>query len=242
MQLLFGDSLAPITSTVGFLEVPSDTAVEAFLFWQSRIYQRLGISLAVKNIEGDLKSVLLQLLPLTSVQRRRLLFIPTASGWTAFFDNGWRGTDAAAPMSYLAGQLKCRGIRVVAVPHTMREASRTAKGRYGATILEVYGTDGKTVRSICAANDGGKWVFYQSGQPFLFERTERYKERRVKDRFTFELLDEYLRGIGVCAFDPEFYLAESSDPAQLISKIGPLAPSVKEYTLAEARKGSRLDT
>ncbi|WNG43884.1 hypothetical protein F0U60_07085 [Archangium minus] len=85
----------------------------------------------------------------------------------------------------MAETLGCRGMRVVAVPHTLRQD----KGRYGTVIFELYGpqqTDWLNyLRTIYAMNDGGRWVFGQSGEPFPFEKLEQYQARKVRDRFTF---------------------------------------------------------
>lgn len=45
-------------------------------------------------------------------------------------------------------------------------------------------------------NDGGPWRFITHGEPFSFE-IDRYSLPRKRDRFTGELLNEYLRALGV---------------------------------------------
>jgi hypothetical protein len=189
----------------------------------------------VLPVSGSLEQVLSRLLPLNSGEPQRELFIPTRSAWTAYVENGWTGTDAASPMSYMARRLSCRGLRVVAVPHTLRGN----QGRYGAVMLEMYGPaqPGKisnTVRALGASNDGGRWVFDQSGEPFPFEQVEQYQARKVKDRFTFEMIKDYLRHLGLSPFEEDFYMPPGTR-AWLIQKTGPFAPSHKEYTLEEAR-------
>ncbi len=88
-------------------------------------------------------------------------------------------------------------------------------------------------RSIFAANDGGRWKFGANGQPFDFEQLERYKARQIQDRFTPEMLDDYLQHFGIDFFSPDFY--QVPQPAYLITKEGPCAAGMKEYSLAEAR-------
>ena len=138
-------------------------------------------------------------------------------------------------MAYMARTLGCRGLRVGAVPHTLRED----KGRYGIIVLEVYGpqeTDWLNyLRTLHVANDGGRWVFGQSGEPFPFEKLEQYQARRVRDRFTFDMLKEYLRHLGLSPFEENFYLPQRT-PAWLVEKTGPVVPSHKEFTLAQARE------
>jgi hypothetical protein len=121
----------------------------------------------------------------------------------------------------------------------VRKTPTGEAGRYGATILELYAADSdgcsflNVQRSIFAANDGGRWKFGANGQPLDFEQLECYKARQIRDRFTPELLDEYLQHFGIRFFSPDFY--EVPQPAYLISKEGPCAPGMKEYSLAEAR-------
>ncbi|MDY7228848.1 hypothetical protein [Hyalangium rubrum] len=161
--------------------------------------------------------------------------MPTRSPWTAYIDNGWRGTDAASAMSYMAEALGCRGLRVVAVPHTLSKN----QGRYGAVMFEMYGphrTDWLNyVRTLHAANDGGRWVFDESGEPFPFEKVERYQARRARDRFTFDMLKEYLHHLGLSPFEEDFYLPDGA-PGWLVEKTGPVASTHQEYSLAQARE------
>jgi hypothetical protein len=135
----------------------------------------------------------------------------------------------------MAETLGCRGLRVVAVPNTYRKG----KGRYGAVMLEVYGPHQTAwlnyVRVVSASNDGGRWVFDQFGEPFPFEKVEQYQERRVKDRFTFDMLREYLHHLGLSPFEEGFYLPDGA-PAWLVEKTGPVASPYKEFTLAQARE------
>jgi hypothetical protein len=242
MRLLFGGRLAPITSTVGFLEAPLADAVRTFVEWQRSIYEPKGISVTHRPVTGGLEEVLLSLLPLTSVLPRRYLFVPTASPWAAFFDNGHGGTDAFSAMSYLAQLLGCRGMRVTAIPDTIEGEFEGARGQYGGLVLEVYGPR-KThflnyVRSVSLVNDGGSWDFSLGGTPFPFEDVSQYSARRKKDRFTFEMLERYLSELGLSPFDEEFYLPGPADAAQLVELRGPSPPGMREYTLIEARSGS----
>jgi hypothetical protein len=239
MRLLFDDRLAPITSTIGFLEAPPAVAVQAFLDWERSIHEPLGRSFTQRAVTGGLEAALSALLPLTSVHRLRYLFLPTASPWTAFIDNGHQGTDAFSVMSFLAMRIGCRGLRVTAVPDSIEGEQRDARGRYGALVLEVYGP-AKThflnyLRSVSLVHDGARWDFHQGGSPFPFEQVERYSARRKTDRFTFDMLESYLAKLGLSPFDERFYLPDSGDAAMLVERQGPRPAGMKEFTLAEAR-------
>jgi hypothetical protein len=232
--LLLDDRWAPVTSEMGFLETDAEHAARAFGEWQAGLEASRGIAVQVQPVSGILEQALRALLPLTSPERRRYLFMPTRSAWTGYVDNARGGTDAASAMSYMAETLGCRGLRVVAVPNTYRKG----KGRYGAVMLEVYGPHQtewiNTVRVVSASNDGGRWAFDQAGEPFPFEKVERYQEPRVRDRFTFDMLTEYLHHLGLSPFAENFYLPEGAS-AWRVEKTGPVASRYKEFTLAEAR-------
>jgi len=237
MNLLLDDRFAPITSEIGFLEAGCSLAAATFADWQRPIQATRGVSLEVRSVSGALVDVLQSLLPLTSVERRRYLFVPTRSAWTAFFDNGHRGADAVSTVSQLATMLGCRGLRIVATPNTISSERRGARGRHGATIFELYGPSGghflNYVRSISAVNDGGKWVFSQAGDVQSFEQPARYEARSVKNRFTWEMLRDACRALALAPFEEDFYA--SGDGATLVEKRGPAAAGMREYTLAEAR-------
>ncbi|WP_224368839.1 hypothetical protein [Hyalangium versicolor] len=233
--LLLEDRWAPVTSTTGFLELGTEQAARAFATWQEGLMTPRGITVEVLPVSGSLEQALSSLLPLTSGETQRHLFIPTRSAWTAYLENGWTGTDAASPMRYMARRLSIRCLRVVTVPHTLRGN----QGRYGAVMLDVFGPEqpGKIlnyVRSIYAANDGGRWVFGHSGEPFPFEQVEKYQARRLRDRFTFEMLKDYLHHLGLAPFNEDFYLPPGSR-AWLIQKTGPFTTVGREYSLEEAR-------
>ena len=130
--LLLDDRWAPVTSEMGFLELDAERAARAFAAWQGGLPTADGIAVETRPVKGSLEQVLSTLLPLTDSERQRYLFIPTRSPWTAYVDNSHRGTYVSGPMGHMAQTLGCRGLRVVAVPHTYRNG----EGRYGAVMLE----------------------------------------------------------------------------------------------------------
>ena len=82
-------------STIGFLETDAERAAAAFLEWRRRTKEPLS-RLRSRRVPGRLEDVLLELLPLTDGEGNRFLFVATASAWTAYFDNWWRGADGGA--------------------------------------------------------------------------------------------------------------------------------------------------
>lgn len=235
MRFLLDDRLAPITSEIGFLEVDCDKAATAYVEWQAAVGAATAVTVRTERVPvHSLEEALLRLLPLASVLPTRALFVPTKGRWTAYFENALRGGDPTAVVSYLAKLLGCRGLRAVAVPNTI--TTQGARGRYGATILEIYGPEDGVflnyVRSVGAVNDGGKWEFVASGTPQPFEEPTNYKARTIRNRFTPEMLERYVQALGVDAFNEGFY---GPAVATLVEKAGALPAGVREYSLEEAR-------
>lgn len=113
-------------------------------------------------------------------------------GWTLLLTNGPTGTDVGMVPSLAARELGCRAVRAVCV--------RDGEDKFPARIIEVFGPDGGPLlarRAIVAANDGGEWVFDTTGDPLPFEHLDEYNRRRKAERFTPDLLYEYLRQLDV---------------------------------------------
>lgn len=140
-----------------------------------------------RNVEDALAA----LVQSPRVTRRALIPV---GGWTMMLSNGPLGTDVGVLPSAAARALNCRALRAV---------STSDAERYPARILEVFGPGGRppslSVRSIAAANDGGRWIFETPGEPFSFERQDAYTRRLKRERFSASLLSDYLDHLGVPA-------------------------------------------
>jgi len=233
MNFLLDDRLAPITKEIGFFECDVKSVAAAYDLWITEVLRPLEMWIELNNIEDSLEVVLRKLLPLTIPTPRRFVFVPTQSAWTAYFDNSVHGTDSAGVVHVLAKKLNCRTIRAVHVQNTLpTRPSRESKGHFGATMFQLYGPDGKGIRSIYAANDGGTWKFGESGTPFAFEELEKYNSRRIRDRFTGEMLSSYLNNLGITeAFDETFYAPKSGPPSILVETKGELPMNFREIPL-----------
>jgi hypothetical protein len=226
MNELLDGKFAPIAHTIGFIQCDRDVVVNEYLKWQETIQSKRNVTLSSRSVPGPFEDVVRSLSPLTSVERRRFLFLPTNSEWTAYLDNGHKGTDVFAPLSYLAERLSCDAVRATHVPDV------PGADYLGATILELYGPE-KTEflnykRSVAVGFNGRKWVFAAAGQVQPFEQTGQYEARSIKDRFTLDMLTDYLRALHIRAFDADYYLPRGAQ-ATLIEKHGPIAPGVQEY-------------
>lgn len=83
-------------------------------------------------------------------------------------------------------------------------------------ICELQLTEGgKERRFVRAFRDDTRWDFYEKGEPLPFENISNYKKRRIRDRFTPEMVFEYCLALG-WNIEPTALLASSEPAAQLI--------------------------
>ncbi|WP_102302176.1 hypothetical protein [Dyella sp. AD56] len=220
--------------TMGFIQAPASEVAGAYLAWQTAIQNKRGVDIREEHRHGGLQSAFDGLLPLTSVERRRSVFIQTMSDWTAYFDNGVMGSDPMPVVAHLCLQQGWKGVCATSVPNSFD--AKAGRGSYRSTQWEIYGpsrTEWLNVeRTLAASNDGGRWVFVDQGAKLPFEQVEFYQKKRIQDRFTPELLESYLKEMGIRAFDEDFY--ESSEGHWLLNKSGPHAPQMQSYTLEES--------
>ena len=180
----------PVTYDFGLIKAPVETVLDTRL----KGYLDHGIDdCTLEHLSQPLTPCFRKLEPL-SFQHTKEMYLETGFGWTAFFQNGTRGSDPGLPMLQLSKELDVCAMRICVSP---------PKATYPAVIWAVYdtATNGANKygyrRSIAAANDGGRWVFESRGEPFPFEESERYSARRKRDRFPSELLWQYLQELGI---------------------------------------------
>lgn len=216
-----------VTQDFGLIEAPIQDVAQTYKSW----WAGLGYDLITQTCKGSLDDKLGELEPFSFVMNRTLL-LPTSTQWTAFFRNGVQGSDPASALPVLAERLSTRAIRI---------CSTGSSVKYPATILTVYDSSSQLVgtnntqRSIGAANDGGRWVFQQYGDPYHFEKTERYAARSKRNRFDHGLLLEYLENFGVGALGDELLDTGSDNNGVLMSR--PFPDRVEKYTRLEVRAG-----
>ena len=223
------ESWHPVTHDFGLLRAPLEAVVSGLLNWHDSIgthYQQTAIT-------NGLESAFRALLPLSHAMPRRL-FVRTKSDWTACFQNGIQGSDPFPAMSFLARELGVLGMRVCSTPEG---------ALWPANIWEVYAPPplGGVLplgyrRSIAAANDGGRWVFDELGEPFDFEKLELYKAKKKRDRFTRAVLEECLGHFGIQPFNDSFFVVDEAHSAILLNRTLP-AVTQPEYTLEQVLAG-----
>ncbi len=173
----------PTTEQVGFFEVSAELLAQWLLIqfgdgWQLR-----------RPIWESASDAFDALAPGPALSREAMI---PCGRWTLLLNNTPLGTDVGLLPSRAAEMLGCRAIRAVSVEDTARFPGR---------ILDVYSPHSSDVfkleRSIAAANDGGRWVFETSGEPYDFEDQSAYRRRPKASRFTGQMLAEYLESLGV---------------------------------------------
>jgi hypothetical protein len=230
MKLLLNHELAPLTFSWGFLKLDLQTAGDFLASWRKTHLHTLETA----QVAGSLREMLGQLQPLT-VPRRKELIVETGSEWTAYFDNGAKGADPVSTMGHMTRTLKCWGLTVSCVPHTLTKKDRNAKGTYGAVQFELLAPEAGEFlnyeRTLGAVNDGGRWVFDAVGTVQPYEKPEHYSALKVRDRFTDAMLEEYCLALGIRLFDPEFY----GPAGLLLTTHDPLPAICPRWTLQEAQ-------
>ena len=219
---------SPVTHDLGLIQLPVEDVVRHVTDW----HLGLGTRYVRTECSTSLEEAFQSLLPLTHAKTRRL-FLPTAAGWTACFQNGIQGSDPYPAMSFLAGRAEVLAMRVCVQPNRP----------HPATIWEVYAPPemgGEPPlnyrRSLAAMNDGGKWVFSNSGTPYEFEDVAMYSAPRIRDRFTPAMLEHYLDvGFDLRPLEDSFYEVPSSS-AVTLSQTTNLYPTA-EYSLEEVKLG-----
>jgi hypothetical protein len=231
MKSLLDDRYVPLTHQIGFLEGDFDEIADVYLRWQRSLHGEVSSEV----LNAPLATALHRLEPLTTPWEKEL-FIATNSRWVAYFNNGLRVSDPESPIGHLATIVPCRGLAVRCVPDRSSVTARDALRIYGAisfTMFVAHQTDWlNQERHVCAMNDGGRWTFFDRGIQQPFEHPEKYKARRIRDRFPPEMLEEYCAALDIRVFDENFYGGKT-----LIAKRpNQLTPNSPVMSLQEARR------
>jgi hypothetical protein len=206
---LLNDEFAPVTFNIGFIETPFSSLCDAFQEWFAKIDAKFpGLKTDFTPITAPLNTALLSLEPLTTPLDRYLL-VETKSTWTAIFANGLRVSDVTSPTSYLPTILNCRGLHVGHQPDFSKSKRKDLIRKWGSMLFTLYGptdTDSlNRIRHLHVSNDVGGWTFDEGGEPQPFEEAEAYKKPRIRDRFTFEMLQQYCKALGIELHQADFY-------------------------------------
>jgi hypothetical protein len=229
VRTLLDEEFSPITKRIGFLKLPLEAAAAAMIDWRRRL---TGYA-ASTALCGALPELFPALEPLTAAVAPRELLV-AAGEWTALFDCGFRGTDPVSPVGYFTETLSTWGLIASSCPHTYSPSRKG--GRMGQVSFKLCGPElidySTAVRIVGVTYDSSRWVFQSYGELQPFEEPAAYEARRVRERFTSEMLERYCQAIGVDVFNPDFYGPE----AVLVESDQPLPPQGFAVSLAVAQE------
>ena len=225
---LADERFAPITSSIGYLNLALSDATDLLLQWRRSLYQ----DARAQRLSGGLADNVRRLEPLTWGGRVRELLVQTSNPeWTAYFDCRCGGTDPVGPIAYLTREAGVKGVCITALPMIPPTDARPWGGRQ-FHVFGPGGTGGRNkIRGIDLVQDGARWHFGVTGTPLPFEDLEAYTRRRVLERFTGSMLESYARATGLDAFDLDFY----SGPSMLVTSAAPIQPD-DGISLADRRR------
>lgn len=213
-RLLLGGRWLPVTGRLSFVAATLEQTVETFMAWRGRWEaEERGHPMRIRQVHGDLESLLGQLEPLITVQPLKTLFIPTVpvhgQPYTCVLEDSATGADDGIVFGLITRGLPA--VVVTSVPSTIGLEGLGGQW-YGMHKLGTYwpepstrsGSDGRAI-GIAQFESHRRWDFIDMGPVQPFEQTERYQARKVTDRFDQELLIEYVAQLGLRPFDADFY-------------------------------------
>ncbi|WP_433380778.1 hypothetical protein ACQPZX_15920 [Actinoplanes sp. CA-142083] len=229
--MLLGESLAPLTSRIGFLEAPVNEVAKSLREWLENLRRQVRVT----SFEGGLQENALRLQPLISGAAPRDLVVATRNPrWTAVLDCLYQGGNQVTTVGYLARTMRVQGLVVSSISD-----SRGAPGvpqRFGARQFELFApieTDFLNyVRTISVIREGERWRFDAAGTVQDFEDEAAYARRKIADRFTEDMLADYCAALGLHPFDDDFY----PGPSILLETDEPVPHGAYALSLAEARR------
>jgi len=193
VALLLGGEFSPLGDAIGFLQAPFETVLDHWTAWHKEL-GRTGLQLRDVN---DLRAGMIAQKPLAMPPTRELL--ADAGGWTLHLNNSRLGGDSVSTVGYLSERIGCVGVLAMSSHHPP----------HASVQLEISGPMGTLplggVRVLAAHCEDGRWQWHEYGEVRPFEHPDRYRSRRIRDRFDRELLVQYLGALGIRVEDPEFF-------------------------------------
>lgn len=214
MLTILDEEFAPITSCAVFVNAPLER-ITTFETERERTRperdkdrpeRERSLPVTVTELNGRLRQLLPVLEPLTAPITLRRLWIQTRHPeWSVFFAGNTRGTVIQGPTTVqgYCHHLQVPGLEIVVSPHTLR---RDGTGRAGNMVFSMHDRTGDEARVVAAQlGDGDRWVFTDVGVVQPFEQPETYKARRIRDRLTSRMIDDYCAALGLHPFEEDFY-------------------------------------
>jgi len=175
----------------GLIEAPIDAVVKPFGTHKRADQAEMRVRTTTDSVQDAIAFLAVRTHPATH------LVLVDMGPWTAVLTNQRSGSDFMDHRHWATKAVGVRTIRVVDAKARWwtREALRERLG-YEARMFEMHGPDGALIRSIACADDGGRWVFATSGEPFPIEASFAYGALRKRDRFTSANLADLMALVG----------------------------------------------
>lgn len=224
MRFLFDGKYAPLTDTMCFIEAPIATVVTSLYKWVEDMTVP-NKKRSQREYIGSFEGLLIKSLPFEYPEKD--IFFETKSKWTGFYQNSRRteinhakviGRYANAP--------------VIGAVAWLSNYGRIING-WGGGVFSLY--KGRDLVRHLMLSDQDPWEFDNYGEPFPFEDIEKYTEKFIRNRFTPEMLDKYLKEFGIDFFNENFYMPAGSK-AYIIEQVRPPYENEKPMSLEEMRK------
>lgn len=194
---LFGEALSPLGHTVAFIEAPHALVLQHLFATRQREGDQTDVLTDLPMFPGCLTT----LLPPHSPRTAELLVLHGIT-WTAYLSNDPDDQSVWSTCQRLATDLGVAGVTASHVPGGQDGTELTS---LQITHWQDERSSGPTQRTISTHCHRGRWSWDSSGEPLPFEDPEAYRTRKVRDRFTRELLLQYLAAVHIFVDDPSFY-------------------------------------
>ena len=193
------------TSTVGFVHTNPETVAA---WWASTLDN--GWADADAGI-GTLRWLIENTIGAEKTPLHTKYLLAAAGDWSLVLTDGPVGTDPAGIPSLAAEDLGVTAVRAT--------VSEPGPDQFAAAMIEVFdqasADQNYARRHVYAAHNGYSWDFGQYGKPYDFENVESYQKGRIKDRFTTEMVHQFLANLEV----PEISL-NTETRARLVYRTG----------------------
>lgn len=192
----FQRRFAPIAASICFVNDSIEKLAPFWLKWNNDRDNRPEWQVKFEEVNGTLEEKLIALLPLNG---RKHLLTETADGNVAYFSNHPISPTIQTEPGLWCETFKLRQIWIMCDDIKPSDMIGSVQFNYFD-----YAVSPRRERSVYAYKDG-RWSFAQHWEPFSFEDQEAYKEKRIRDRLTPEMVERYCQEFGINAYDPDFY-------------------------------------
>lgn len=147
-------------------------------------------------LREPLPSMLHRLEPRMIPSWKQVVVSTSADNWTAILS---QGSDIGTA-NVVGARLECLHFRTAHHAHITRDQKIV---QYGGTSLWMH-LGARHIRSIQASYQS-RWQFDIFGDPQPFENLNNYTARKIRDRFTLEILNDYCHALGIERGNLDFY-------------------------------------